>query len=192
MKTQQTQVAQWMIKFGQEVRLNPVIPPLEERKLRAKLILEEALETCISLGVEMFSSYGVSVDLRELLAWVKMPETYWNAGGTPEINTIADGIADSLVVQLGTAVACGIDITPVFDEVMRSNWSKLWTIREVLDRWPTEAPMHAEGFTAVMVSDDKALVKDKDGKVIKSPSYSPANVEAVLKAQTNLLKESAI
>jgi len=181
MKTQQEQVADWMRKFGQEVRSSPTIPPLEERKLRAKLILEEALETCISLGVEMFSSYGVSVDLRELLMWVKSPETYWNAGGTPEINNIADGIADSLVVQLGTAVACGIDIKPVFEEVMRSNHSKLWSDDNDLDN-DKVAEMKAQGCTFTLVAEHPEcdislyLCKDKDGKVIKSPSYSPANI----------------
>jgi len=37
---------------------------------------------------------------------------------------VADAIADLLYVTLGTAVACGIDVAPVFGEVHRSNMTK--------------------------------------------------------------------
>ncbi len=197
MKTQQTQVAQWMIKFGQNVRNTPTIPPLEERKLRAKLILEEALETIAGLGIK-----PIAKSYDETMANLSHESIYFifveHELTQPSLIAIADGIADSLVVQLGTAVACGIDIMPVFDEVMRSNDSKLWTIKdlEILQRIAAEKGEHkvtGEVYSVVCkdITTLRYLVKDKDGKVIKSPSYSPANVEAVLKAQTNLLKESA-
>jgi len=168
MKTQQKQVAEWMRKFSQEVRDVPTIPPLEERKLRAKLILEEALETIDALG------FDVNYDI------------VWRDIHTPKENQlekIADGIADSLVVQLGTAVACGIDIEPVFAEVMRSNDSKLWSIKdlEILEQINDHEGKHkvtGEIYDVTCVDIVRLLygVADKDGKVIKSPSYSPAKI----------------
>lgn len=37
---------------------------------------------------------------------------------------LADGIADSIVVLLGTAVTCGIDMRPIWDVVHSSNMAK--------------------------------------------------------------------
>lgn len=67
---------------------------------------------------------------------------------------IADGLADVLYVVFGTAVSYGIDIERVFDEVHRSNMSKLW---------PDGKPHY-----------------DEFGKVVKPSTYSRADVESVL------------
>jgi len=189
METQQEQVADWMRKFGQEVRSTPTIPPLEERKLRAKLILEEALETIKGLGFGVVSGMGSEFRLT-LQSWhidnsnerKPYPKTI-----EPSLVAIADGIADSLVVKVGTAVVCGHEITQVFDEVMRSNHSKLWTYEEITmerdgdgDVGPL-CPDFDNKYDIKRVDEctmftRSYLVKDKDGKVIKSPSYSPANI----------------
>lgn len=87
----------------------------------------------------------------------------------------ADAIADLLYVVYGTAVACGIDIDKVFEEVHRSNMSKLWTMAELDDK--------LESYIIsldTIVPDRNArqfVVKNVSGKVIKSPSYSPANIQ---------------
>lgn len=67
---------------------------------------------------------------------------------------IADGIGDLLYVVLGTAIACGIDIEPIFNEIHRSNMSKF-----------------IDG------------VLREDGKLVKGPSYSPANLKPILDLQ---------
>ncbi|MBI5878656.1 MAG: nucleotide pyrophosphohydrolase [Chloroflexi bacterium] len=74
-----------------------------------------------------------------------------------EAGHLADSIkelCDLLYVVLGAANAYGIDIEPFFDEVHRSNMTKLWPGGEVR--------------------------KNALGKVIKPPTYSPADIERIL------------
>lgn len=66
---------------------------------------------------------------------------------------VAKEMADLLYVVYGTAVSYGIDMEPVFLEVHRSNLSKVG------------------GY------------KRADGKWVKPPTYSPANLDPILEAQ---------
>ncbi len=70
-----------------------------------------------------------------------------------DLAAVAKELADLLYVTYGTAVSYGIDMEPVFQEVHRSNLSKVG------------------GY------------KRADGKWVKPPTYSPANVEAILNLQ---------
>jgi len=65
---------------------------------------------------------------------------------------VAKEIADVLYVAYGTADAFGIDIDRVFEEVHRSNMSKL--------------------------VDGKPL-KREDGKILKGPNYTPPNLDFI-------------
>lgn len=125
MRTEQFEVSRFMACAGQEVPSTPCIPPLPVQALRLRLHREEAVD---------------ELD---------------HAFSSGDIVLVADSIADSLVVILGTAVACGIDIKPIFDEVMRSNMTKF-----------------IDGH------------RDPGGKWIKGPSYEPANIEPLLAAQS--------
>ena len=71
---------------------------------------------------------------------------------------IADALADIVYVAYGAALTYGIDLDPVLREVHRSNMTKL-------------------------DSDGRPLIRD-DGKVLKSESYSPPDIKAVLSRQT--------
>lgn len=143
----QEAVGVFMQKFGQDCPDKPTIPSFDIQKLRLELIDEERGE------------------LRAALAAGNLIET-------------ADAIADLLYVVYGTAVACGIDIDKVFEEVHRSNMSKLWTMTELvaLDDKPEFDIINPE----VIIPDRNArqfVIKNASGKVIKSPSYSPANIQ---------------
>ena len=70
-----------------------------------------------------------------------------------DLSNIAKELADLLYVVYGTAVSCGIDMEPVFQEVQRSNMSKVG------------------GY------------KREDGKWVKPKTYSPANLDPVLERQ---------
>lgn len=66
----------------------------------------------------------------------------------------ADACADLEYVVLGTAAELGLPHDAIFDEVHRSNMSKVW--------------------------DDGTVHYRADGKVLKPPTYSPANIAIIL------------
>lgn len=49
----------------------------------------------------------------------------FTAQAKEDLVKVADGIVDSIVVLIGTAVAYGIDIRPIWDEVHTTNMAKL-------------------------------------------------------------------
>ena len=99
-------------------------------------------------------------DLRYSLIDEELTEL-WEAFQSRNIIETADAITDLLVVVLGTAVACGIDIQPCWDEVHRSNMTKF-----------------IDGH------------RREDGKWVKGPSYSPANLQPILTEQLNSSPDS--
>lgn len=107
-------VLEFMRKAGQEVPELPQIPSLEVRKLRARLILEECLETVEALGFRL-GTINAHTGLREM----ELVED-----GLPNLVEIADGCADISVVTIGTLLACGIPDYPVLEEVDHSNLAK--------------------------------------------------------------------
>lgn len=113
MKQAENQVREFMEAAEQECPTKPCIPSQEVRILRAKLILEEALETIDALGVE----------LRVSLSDEKSPFRF-SIYKEMDLEQVADGCADIKVVTIGTEIACGIPSEEVWEEVHRSNMSK--------------------------------------------------------------------
>jgi len=70
-----------------------------------------------------------------------------------------DAILDLMVVVIGTGVALGLELEPGWQEIHRSNMSKF-----------------IDGHLR------------KDGKFIKGPSYSPANLTPIIQAQIEALE----
>jgi predicted HAD superfamily Cof-like phosphohydrolase len=66
-------------------------------------------------------------------------------------------LGDLLYVSYGTAVACGVDMEPIMEEIHRSNMSKLQL--------------------------DGSILRREDGKVEKPPGYSPADVKTIIEKQ---------
>lgn len=158
-----------MRKAGQECPDKPTIPSLEVRKLRARLILEEALET-INEGL------GIEVEMPDWLVSLRIRHLYFYEIDDGDPVKLADGMADLQVVNLGTAVACGIDLEPVFNEVCRSNESKFeWT--------PDEIHFLNKKTTVREIGNGLKCVQDEGGKILKGPRYSPANIAPIIQAQ---------
>jgi predicted HAD superfamily Cof-like phosphohydrolase len=121
-------VKEFMDAFGQEVVTKPEWPDAKTMELRMDLIEEEVGE----FNDACFNASGSLVD-------------------------IADALSDILYVVYGAGHSFGIDLDKCFDEVHRSNMSKLG-------------------------EDGKPIYRD-DGKVLKGENFSEPNLKEVMNGQ---------
>ena len=91
--------------------------------------------------------------LRKELIMEEVKETLL-AIDNDDIVELADGIADSIVVLLGTAVTYGIDIRPIWDEVHKTNMAK------------KDGPMRS------------------DGKRLKPEGWKPPDIKSIINKQS--------
>lgn len=141
------EVVKFMKNAGQKTPESICSPSLDDRKLRANLILEEAFELINrGLGLDVYlkpkddypDPLSADFDLAE--------------NGRSDIVDAMDGAADLFWVGVaGTSIIFGCQLEPVLNEVNRSNASKF-----------------VDGY------------RREDGKWIKGPSYTPADVQSAL------------
>lgn len=154
MKTEhQQRIEEMMRRAGQELPAVPTVPPPGVRVLRARLILEEALETIRALGVHVWLPDDESaVDLAD-------PDIFqdlrFQANSSPDLPGIVDGCADVSVVTIGTLSACGVSDDAVLREVDENNQKKFGP----------------GGY------------RDEHGKWRKPPGHKPPDIEACLREQ---------
>jgi len=147
MKNEQNQIADFMTQVQQDVPKSPTLASHEVRALRVRLIAEELMELCealnVSLKVDNVNAHSLEVEAFEIDSRrdYRLTEAY-------------DAILDLMVVVIGTGVALGLNLEPGWQEVHRSNMSKI-----------------GQGH------------KRADGKWIKGPFYSPANLAPIVTAQ---------
>lgn len=99
---------------GQDTPKDLEIPDEATRVLRARLILEEALETVDALGVSVaLGDADLHYDALRL-----------TVEREADLEGVVDGCADISVVTIGTLVAFGVDDEPVLEEVDRANLRK--------------------------------------------------------------------
>ena len=125
----QSDIAEFMRMAGQDTPTAPTLATSKTRELRAKLILEEALETIAALGVTVSlyetNEVGESFQVVENIACTdKSFKSVEFTGSFGDLALIADGVADTVYVAVGTAVALGIDMTPIWRIVQRANMAK--------------------------------------------------------------------
>jgi predicted HAD superfamily Cof-like phosphohydrolase len=175
----QEKVTEFMKTFGQDCPARPVVPDLQTRILRVRLLLEEVLELTEASGLKIIDSMGFEFN-KSLLNGEDSIQIVENTELKPDLVEVADAIADISYVNYGAASAYGIDIAPVENEVHSSNMTKLFTKDEAVT-------LNPEFYSSKIVNDkDKCvLVKDSNGKVQKSPSYAKANISSIIDSQIN-------
>ncbi len=110
-------IREFMQKAGQDTPTETIVPDEATRILRAKLILEEALETVRALGVHVTTKDGTDVSTDD-------SGLNFTAQGEVDVEGVVDGCADISVVTIGTLIAFGVDDDPVLKEVDSANLRK--------------------------------------------------------------------
>lgn len=180
----QLRVEDFMRKAGQEVPDKPTIPSEEVRLLRAKLILEEAVETIHALGFDIEGDIDPDYNLTDMI----IPHTLGC-----DIKEVIDGCCDIAVVTTGTLSAFGIaDVIPQ-KEVDHSNLAKF--TNTTCPKCKEQLQIFAEGtknplWTCLNSSCDYHAPAEQlggyrreDGKWIKPVNWQPPNWDRILKEQ---------
>lgn len=115
--------------------------------------------TSFKLGVGNVprASLGDNINLLRYNLMKEENEEYFEAVQNNDLTEVADALGDMLYILCGTIIEHGLQykIEEVFDEIQRSNMSKL---------------------------DDNGLpIYREDGKVMKGPKYSKPDFTAILK-----------
>jgi predicted HAD superfamily Cof-like phosphohydrolase len=146
--------------FGQEVPVKPTDQKPETRVLRARLILEECLETIwdgLRVNVSLVwkgtaPDTGKPTGCRHHVRFEALEFESYGEGA--DLVELADGCADISVVTIGTLSAFGIKDKPLLEEVDANNQAKIDT-----------------GKT------------DEHGKFVKHPDHRPPDIGGVLNQQ---------
>jgi predicted HAD superfamily Cof-like phosphohydrolase len=156
----QQRVEQFMKLAGQDVPAEPTMPDGPTRLLRAKLILEEAIETVHALGfsfyIENDSRAGVRPEHGDIVFLEK---------GEPDLVAIADGCADISVVTVGTLSACGILADRLLEVVDESNLAKFRgdAHRREDGKWVKPSDWQPPDIQGVLDEQRQSLKRRQDG-----------------------------
>lgn len=126
MNRMQQLVRMFHVATNQRVYDGP--PAINDRELRAKLIMEEAVETVAALGYHVVAEITPPMSTWEVGPdWTYQGESFHFSKDYAEPNLVdlIDGLCDLTYVVMGTAVAAGVDLDPHFEEVHRANMNKL-------------------------------------------------------------------
>ena len=186
----QQDIVTLMKQFEQEVKDSPELPDASTRLLRARLVFEEALEFVRACGCTIATGMQNSV--------IDDISVQLDPDGSPDLVEYVDGCIDQLVVTYGALNAAGIQAQSAWDEVQRSNMSKAWPHCNVCDVvlelgagadlvHPGDRYAHSGSWQTVL-----KVHKRDDGKFIKAPTYSPANLKRVIEEQLEASRESAL
>lgn len=117
----QKRVEMLMHAAKQALPQQPMLPDIGVRKLRASIILEEALETVRALGfAPMVQIPGNGGRVEAKIGDIEFSPHKHEA----DLIKIVDGCADVSVVTIGTLSACGVSDKAVLEAVDKNNLGK--------------------------------------------------------------------
>ncbi|GAA4021509.1 MULTISPECIES: nucleoside triphosphate pyrophosphohydrolase family protein [Flavobacterium] len=127
--------------------------------MQKQLNAVKEFHTAFGLGVsqEMKACLGEQKNTLRFNLMKEENEEYWEAVQNNDLVEIADALGDMLYILCGTILEHGLQhkIEAVFDEIQRSNMSKL--------------------------DEDGKPIYREDGKVMKGPNYFKPNFEDILR-----------
>lgn len=86
-------------------------------------------------------------------------QEYLDGEKNNDLVEIADALGDIIYIAYGTGVAYGLPMDEIFNEIQRSNMSKL--------------------------GEDGKPIYREDGKVLKGPNYSPPDIKTIIETHTS-------
>ena len=161
--------------FGLPVHDSPREPTVEERILRAKLLMEETLET-ITEGL------GVCVDMDYARPGIKHRFRIVHEGAEYDPVETLDGLAVVKVIANGTAVQFGLPMEEADREVFESNMSKLDKVgKPIVNRCQIPECYVDETRGGCDRPDHLIDPTQPVGKILKGPNYRKPNIEGLLR-----------
>lgn len=181
MSEHQKRIAEFMRLAGQDLPDHVTVPSREVRELRARLILEEAIETIDALG--FCAEVVIRNDGSQLM---KGPIVVAHDRGY-NLTQVADGCADISVVTVGTLLAFGIADKPLLEEVDRSNLAKFELPKCAACNTLMSHAMDSNYCCTNEDCESEKMVRGPyrrdDGKWIKGPNWTPPDIDgAILKS----------
>ena len=126
--------------------------------IKNELDAVQAFHEAFKIGVNQKPTIEVSDKIKELRFNLMKEENeeYLEAVQNNDLVEVADALGDMLYILCGTILTHGMQhkITEVFEEIQRSNMSKL--------------------------GEDRKPIYREDGKVMKGPNYFKPNIKAIL------------
>lgn len=155
----------------QVIKSEPEIPTPEILNLRVSLIEEEVDETIQAMYV--LESYYKDISNPKRAESIK-----------EAFAQVADGIADSIVVLIGTALAYGIPLQKVWDEVHRSNMDKVTEVCPMCNGLGRGTGKD-RGFICDTCNGQhrishRKIIKRSDGKILKPDGWRGPDIKSII------------
>ncbi|MGV0949090.1 MAG: hypothetical protein ACOYB3_00150 [Azonexus sp.] len=188
MQKSQKAVTEFMRLYGQALPEAPTIPDEDIRLMRVNSLAEEVGELAQASGVILEMSAHPEHARPSVRVTI-------DPDAIPQIDQVADALADCQYFVDGTANAYGLDLEPFFDEVHRANMSKLWMIDELKHMAPgwsaspvvvtcsNELPPVKQDSNCPVPVRQMFIVKRQDGKVMKPPGFVAPNLKGEMATQ---------